>query len=139
MPMSRRTLFLLLTAIVILASFLRLFHLAAIPLGLYPDEAMDGNSALEAARTAPFPSGMKAFYPENNGREGLYVNALAVVFKVSGAAPEPWIVRLPAAISALPNCSAPKPACSPLSFWPPASGTSIFRASAFARLWRRSS
>ena len=101
MDVSRRTIIVVLTAIVILAGFLRLYHFASIPPGLYPDEAMDGNSALEAARTAPFPSGMKAFYPENNGREGLYVNALAVVFKVSGAAPEPWIVRLPAAISGI--------------------------------------
>jgi 4-amino-4-deoxy-L-arabinose transferase-like glycosyltransferase len=99
--MSRRTIFLLLTTIVILASFLRLFHLAAIPPGLYPDEAMDGNNALEIAHGEPFLSGFKVFYPENNGREGLYVNVVAVLIKVSGGIHEPWIVRLPAAVSGI--------------------------------------
>jgi 4-amino-4-deoxy-L-arabinose transferase-like glycosyltransferase len=98
---SRRTIFALLTAIIVLASFLRLFHFESIPPGLYSDEAIEGNDALEAARTTPFLSGLKVFYPENNGREGLYVNAVAVLFKISGAAPEPWIVRLPAAISGI--------------------------------------
>jgi 4-amino-4-deoxy-L-arabinose transferase-like glycosyltransferase len=99
--MSRRTIFLLLTTIVILASFLRLFHIAAIPPGLYPDEAMDGNNALEIAHRGPFLSGLKVFYPENNGREGLYVNVVAVLIKLSGGIHEPWIVRLPAAISGI--------------------------------------
>jgi 4-amino-4-deoxy-L-arabinose transferase-like glycosyltransferase len=101
MSVSRRTIIVVLTAIVALASFLRFYHFSSIPPGLYPDEAMDGNSALEAARTSPFPIGMKAFYPENNGREGLYIDSVAVLFKVSGAAPEPWIVRIPAAISGI--------------------------------------
>jgi len=99
--MSRRTIFLLLTAIVVLASFLRLFHFATIPPGLYPDEAMDGNNALEIAHGEPFLSGFKVFYPENNGREGLYVNVVAVLIKVSGGIHEPWIIRLPAAISGI--------------------------------------
>ncbi|MGC1187830.1 MAG: glycosyltransferase family 39 protein [Candidatus Acidiferrales bacterium] len=99
--MSRRNLFVMLMAVILLASFLRLLHFASIPPGLYPDEAMDGNSALEAAHTSPFLRGLKVFYPENNGREGLYVNAVAVLFKISGAAPEPWVVRLPAAISGI--------------------------------------
>jgi dolichyl-phosphate-mannose-protein mannosyltransferase len=98
---SRRTIFASLTAIVALASFLRLYHFTSIPPGLYPDEAMDGNSAIEAARAAPFPSGLKVFYPENNGREGLYVDAIAVLFRISGGTPEPWMVRLPAAISGI--------------------------------------
>jgi 4-amino-4-deoxy-L-arabinose transferase-like glycosyltransferase len=96
--MSRRTIFVLLTAIVVLASFLRLFHFATIPPGLYPDEAMDGNNALEIAHGEPFLGGFKVFYPENNGREGLYVNLVAVLIKISGGIHEPWIIRLPAAI-----------------------------------------
>jgi 4-amino-4-deoxy-L-arabinose transferase-like glycosyltransferase len=99
--MSRRTIFVLLIAIVVLASFLRLFRFAAVPPGLYPDEAMDGNNALEIAHGEPFLGGFKAFYPENNGREGLYVNLVAVLIKVSGGIHEPWIIRLPAAISGI--------------------------------------
>jgi 4-amino-4-deoxy-L-arabinose transferase-like glycosyltransferase len=99
--MSRRTIFVLLTAILVLASFLRLFHFAAIPPGLYPDEAIDGNNALEVAHAQPFLRGFKVFYPENNGREGLYVNVVAVLIKVSGGIHEPWIVRLPAAVSGI--------------------------------------
>jgi 4-amino-4-deoxy-L-arabinose transferase-like glycosyltransferase len=80
---------------------LRFFHFAAIPPGLYPDEAIDGNNALEVAHSQPFLRGFKVFYPENNGREGLYVNVVAVLIKVSGGIHEPWIVRLPAAISGI--------------------------------------
>src|SRR3989344_8345251 len=60
----------LLVIILIIASFLRLHNLTELPPGLYPDEAMNGNNAVEALETGNF----KAFYPENFGRVGLFIN-----------------------------------------------------------------
>ena len=84
----------LLTSILIIAIFLRFYHFTTTPPGLYPDEAMDGNNAAEAAETNHF----QVFYPEDNGREGLYVNIIAVILK-AWPVYEPWIIRLPAAVA----------------------------------------
>lgn len=100
--MGKKTRYLLVLAIIlIIASFLRLYHFTSVPPGLYPDEAADGNNALEVTHTTPFWSGFKAFYPEDNGREGLYVNVVALLIKFTGGVHEPWIIRLPAAISGI--------------------------------------
>ncbi|MEK7463034.1 MAG: glycosyltransferase family 39 protein [Patescibacteria group bacterium] len=64
----------------------------SVPPGLYPDEAINGNNASEALDTGNF----KVFYPENNGREGLFINIQAVFIKVFSN--EPWVLRLPSAI-----------------------------------------
>jgi len=84
--------------ILIISLFLRTYHLDSLPPGLYPDEAMNGNNALEALRDG----GFKAYYPENNGREGLFINIQALFLKallpLTGGAPEPWMLRLPSAI-----------------------------------------
>jgi len=98
----------LLIIILIIASFLRLYNINLIPPGLYPDEAMNGNNALEALSTGNFSalggpaSGWKVFYPENNGREGLFMNIQAIFLKflmpLSGGNPEPWMLRLPSAL-----------------------------------------
>jgi 4-amino-4-deoxy-L-arabinose transferase-like glycosyltransferase len=85
----------LLFGILIIAIFLRFYHFTATPPGLYPDEAMDGNNAVEAAETGHF----NVFYPEDNGREGLYVNIIAVTMDLSHDYTAPWIVRLPAAVA----------------------------------------
>ena len=53
---------------------------------------MNGNNALEALETGDF----KIFYPENNGREGLFINIQALSLKVFGA--EPWALRIVSAI-----------------------------------------
>lgn len=82
----------LLAAILALAAFLRLFELAEFPPGLYTDEAMNGNNALEALETHRF----QVFYPEDNGREGLYVNVAALCIAAFGN--EAWALRLPAAL-----------------------------------------
>ncbi len=84
----------LLTGILIIAIFLRFYHFTTTPPGLYPDEAMDGNNAVQAAETNHF----QVFYPEDNGREGLYVNIIAVFLKVWPIY-EPWVIRLPAAVA----------------------------------------
>ena len=68
----------LLIVIVIIATFLRLYNITQVPPGLYPDEAMNGNNALEALSKLPSLSGFKVFYPENNGREGLFINIQAI-------------------------------------------------------------
>jgi len=98
----------LLIIILIIASFLRLYNINLIPPGLYPDEAINGNNALEALSTGNFSalggpaSGWKVFYPENNGREGLFMNIQAIFLKflmpLSGGNPEPWMLRLPSAL-----------------------------------------
>jgi 4-amino-4-deoxy-L-arabinose transferase-like glycosyltransferase len=85
----------LLFGILIIAIFLRFYHFTATPPGLYPDEAMDGNNAVEAAETNHF----QVFYPEDNGREGLYVNIIAITMDLSHVYTAPWIVRLPAAVA----------------------------------------
>ncbi|MFH1346867.1 MAG: glycosyltransferase family 39 protein [Spirochaetota bacterium] len=83
-----------LTIILIIAAFFRLYNITDLPPGLYPDEAMNGNNALE--------SSWKIFYPENNGREGLFMNIQTIFLKAfmpfSGNTPEPWMLRFPSAI-----------------------------------------
>jgi len=91
--MSRSRTAFTLGLILIIASFLRLYHLKTTPPGLYPDEAMDGTNAQETLQTGHF----KVYYPENNGREGLFMNMQAVFLKVIGQN-EPWVLRLPSAI-----------------------------------------
>ncbi|MBU1046092.1 glycosyltransferase family 39 protein [Patescibacteria group bacterium] len=80
------TIFLL--VILSLAGFLRLYGLHSVPPGLYPDEAMNANDAL----TNPG----KVFYPENGGREGLFVNLVSLSFKILGSSP--FSLRLVSAI-----------------------------------------
>ncbi|MEK9154997.1 MAG: glycosyltransferase family 39 protein [Patescibacteria group bacterium] len=78
---------LLIIVILIIASFFRLYNITELPPGLYPDEAMNGNNALEAISTGNF----KIFYPENNGREGLFINMQALSIFIFGN--EPWALR----------------------------------------------
>ena len=73
--------------------FFRLFNIASVPPGLYPDEAMNGNNIMEALHTGTY----KWFYPENNGREGLFINIQAAFLQFFGVN-EPWVLRLPSAI-----------------------------------------
>ncbi len=77
------------------AAFLRLHALSSAPPGLYRDEAMNGNNALEALESHRFA----VFYPENNGREGLYINVAAAFVGWFGN--EAWALRLPAAVFGL--------------------------------------
>lgn len=70
----------LLLLIILLAVFFRFFMLNNVPPGLYPDVAVNATDAIEANETGEY----KLFYANNNGREGLYINMLAVSFKVFG-------------------------------------------------------
>ncbi len=82
----------LLSIIIIIAAFLRLYNITDLPPGLYPDEAMNGNNALEAISTGNW----KVFYPENNGREGLFINIQALSIALFGNFP--WALRIVSAI-----------------------------------------
>lgn len=74
--------------ILMVATVFRFQHIGSVPPGLYPDEAMNGNNALEALATGDF----KVFYPENNGREGLFINLQALSLRAFGN--EPWALRI---------------------------------------------
>jgi 4-amino-4-deoxy-L-arabinose transferase-like glycosyltransferase len=78
--------------IIILGAFLRLYQLDSLPPGLYPDEAMNGNNGLQALANNDF----KIFYPENNGREGLFINLQAFSIKIFGNTP--YALRLVSAL-----------------------------------------
>lgn len=89
---SNKTSFVILCAIILLGAFFRFFQLYTIPPGLYPDEAMNGNNALETLATNNY----KIFYPENNGREGLFINIQALSITLFGA--HPWALRIVSAL-----------------------------------------
>ena len=78
--------------ILVIAGFFRLWQLDTIPPGLYPDEAMNGNDAISTLETDNY----KIFYPDNNGREGLFINIQALFLKIFGV--YPWSLRLVSAI-----------------------------------------
>jgi len=73
------TLFLLLLLVLAIGVFFRFYKLAEIPPGLYPDVAINGNDAIKALH-----GDMRVFYPENNGREGLFINLIALSFYLFG-------------------------------------------------------
>ncbi|MFQ6049678.1 MAG: ArnT family glycosyltransferase [Candidatus Paceibacterales bacterium] len=85
--MRKKTLIFLLIIIAV-ASFFRLPKLDSIPPGLYPDEAINGNEAI----TNPG----QVFYPENNGREGLFINLIHLSFSIFGISI--WSLRLVSAV-----------------------------------------
>lgn len=70
----------LLFAILSLALFVRVYQIDSIPGGLYPDEAVNGIDALHAIETGEY----KLFYPNNYGREGLFINLQALAIKYFG-------------------------------------------------------
>lgn len=84
---------LFLIAILLLATFFRFFLLGSIPPGLYPDVAMNGMDAIHANEAGDY----KIFYPANNGREGLFINLDAFVFKIFGTGL--WQIRFAGALT----------------------------------------
>src|SRR3989339_1151511 len=65
----------LLGSIIIVAIFLRTWQLQSIPPGFGLDEAAYANDALETAETGQYA----AFYPDNTGREGLFIIIVSAV------------------------------------------------------------
>jgi len=92
MKNKKLSIIIILLIVLAIASFFRLWQLSVIPPGLYPDVAMNGNDAINALRTDSF----KVFYPENNGREGLFINLIALSFSIFG--PSIWSMKIVAAI-----------------------------------------
>ncbi len=66
----------LLSFVLLLAIFFRFWNINNIPPGLYPDEAIYANDGIISPG--------KVFYPDNNGREGLWMNILFLSFKLFG-------------------------------------------------------
>jgi len=83
---------LLVLAVLAIAVFFRFWNLTDVPPGLYPDVAINGNDAIQALKTGDF----KLFYPENNGREGLFINLIAFSFWLFG--PSLWAIKIIPAI-----------------------------------------
>lgn len=80
-------------ALIIITAFVfRFQHIQSIPPGLYHDEAMNGNNALVAYQTGDY----KIFYTDNNGRGGLFINLIALGFKIFGQ--DIWSIRVIPAI-----------------------------------------
>lgn len=71
-----------------ITSFFRLWQLNDTPPGLYPDVAMNGTNALHAITNNNY----RVFYQENNGREGLFMNLIAISFQWFGV--HLWSLRL---------------------------------------------
>lgn len=82
---------LFLIIILAIAAFFRLWQLDKIPPGLHPDVAMNGNDALASLKSGDF----KVFYPDNNGREGLFIWLLALSFSIFGVSI--WSIKIVAA------------------------------------------
>ncbi len=80
------------TLIMLVGIFFRIWDIKNTPPGLWSDEAMNGVNAIEALENKDW----KIFYPENFGREGLFINIQSVFIKFLGT--EPWVLRLPSAI-----------------------------------------
>jgi len=77
---SRRTYIILAVLVVLAALFIRSYHIGSLPPGVYPDEAVNGVDAI----TANASHSWKMFYENNNGREGLFMNLIALSFSLFG-------------------------------------------------------
>lgn len=86
---------LLVLLILTVAVFFRVYKIDSAPLGLYPDEAMNGNNAVQAVETGQY----KVFYPENNGREGMFIDLQAISLKIFGY--HIWSLRVVSAIAGI--------------------------------------
>lgn len=78
--MTKTKTYLLLFFIIALGLYLRVYNIENVPPGIYPDEAANGIDAMRAAETGQF----QWFYSDNNGREGLFMNIIAMCFKFFG-------------------------------------------------------
>ncbi len=84
----KKTTFLVLLGILAISIFFRFYNIKETPSGLYPDEAVNGVNALDALANKNW----KVFYPENYGREGLFMNLQSISVNYFGA--YPWALRI---------------------------------------------
>lgn len=68
----------ILAGVLLLAIFLRVYNIDNAPPGIYPDEANNGTNAYDAMISGNY----QWFYPDNNGREGLFLNLIGISFKL---------------------------------------------------------
>ena len=80
MQPHRKLVWIGLLCIILLALFVRSYNISSIPSGLYPDEAVNAIDALGAIESGDY----KLFYPNNYGREGLFINLQALALKFFG-------------------------------------------------------
>ncbi len=92
---------LVLGAILLVACVLRFHGLENAPPGLCHDEAMNGVNLMEAIESGSW----QVFYPDNGGREGLFINIQGAFVKLQMLmsndpwfAVEPWMLRFPSAV-----------------------------------------
>jgi 4-amino-4-deoxy-L-arabinose transferase-like glycosyltransferase len=79
--------------VILIAIGFRFFALTTTPPGLFFDEAMDGNQALQGISTGHF----QVFYPENFGREGLFIWLASVPLALWGN--HVWALRSVSALA----------------------------------------
>ncbi len=70
----------ILILILVIGLVFRFYQLSLVPPGLYPDEAVNGTDAIRVMETGNFD----VFYEANNGREGLFINLIALSFLAFG-------------------------------------------------------
>lgn len=90
--MTKSKKYILLFLIVTLGFFLRFYDIENAPPGVYPDEAVNGFDAMNALTHGNW----QWFYEANNGREGLFMNMIAICFKLFGASV--FALKLPSII-----------------------------------------
>ncbi|PIP26732.1 MAG: hypothetical protein CO140_03695 [Candidatus Moranbacteria bacterium CG_4_9_14_3_um_filter_40_7] len=93
MENKKKLIYFLLFLILSLGLFLRVYNIENTPPGIYPDEAINGEDAIQANNTGNY----QWFYPANQGREGLFMNLIALCFKLFGISI--LTLKLPAILS----------------------------------------
>ncbi len=66
--------------ILVLALAVRIYNIEGAPSGIYPDEAVNGIDALKTFYSGDY----RWFYTDNNGREGLFMNLIALSYHFFG-------------------------------------------------------
>src|ERR1035441_339934 len=82
-----------LAGVICLATFFRGHQLTTTPPGLFFDEAANGTDELHAIHTGTWA----VFYPQNGGREGLFINLQSLLLRATGIR-EPWVLRSASAV-----------------------------------------
>ncbi|TSD02267.1 MAG: Glycosyl transferase family 39 [Parcubacteria group bacterium Athens0714_25] len=92
MKNKQNIILIILAGLTLLGLFLRVYAINTAPPGIYPDEAVNGQDALRFLDGA----GWQWFYPDNDGREGFFINLIALSFSIFGVSA--FSLRLPAII-----------------------------------------
>jgi len=87
--------FLFLLVILAIAAFFRLWQLDSIPPSLWPDEAINANTAVNILDSKTF----QVFYPENHGREGFFFLLISFAFSAFGISV--WSFKLVPALAGI--------------------------------------